>query len=158
MDVPISVLAGGPPRIVDLEVFRQVLSRVLAMLDYLASIIQYNLFSCVPPEISFVSLLLALQPRPDLRDLRSVLISHIAHPPPHTTSLYVHLLGPLADSSFLVRLHHFETVSTHSIPIKFLKHRSAVPIGLVDPGQGAVHFPPYQILFMYPTVTGLACR
>ena len=95
------------------------------------------------------------------RSPRSTVVPHLTYSPftfPYDLSVRQSLPIPLAVDIYLLRLHHFETISTHSILIKLLKQRSAVQIGFVDPGQIAVLFPPHQILFMYPTITSLTSR
>ena len=93
MEILVSLFAGGPPRIVDLEVARLVLPCVMVILVHLAFIIQYNLFS-LSHLVSFLRLASflfssAFHPLPNFRDLGPSLTLHIAHSPSYTTSLYV---------------------------------------------------------------------
>ena len=79
---------------------------------------------------------------------------YIALPPRHTTYLYANRPTTLSVDIYLVRLHRFETISTHLISVKVLRQRSAVQIDFFYQGRIAVFLPPHQVLFMHPTKTG----
>ena len=65
------------------------------------------------------------------RSPRSTVVPHLTYSPftfPYDLSVRQSLPIPLAVDIYLLRLHHFETISTHSILIKLLKQRSVVQI------------------------------
>ena len=132
------------------------------MLVYLASIIQHNLFS-ISHLVFFMRLasfllVSAFQLRSDLRDLRPLLILHIAHSHSHTSSLYDN--RPHSDSC-------------RSLPreIASLRNDFKSPdfdqtLSAMDNSFGwlrrsmsdSCFLPLQQVLFMYPTVTGFTSR